>query len=69
MRDFMILIGQIFIISCIQILAEMFINPDDKPYQARILNIACFTGCLLLLVQFVFSKLLNELAMVMKFPF
>ncbi len=69
MKEFMVLIGQIFLISCIQTITEIFVDPGSKPYQARVLNIACFAGSLYLLLQFVFNHLMKELVTVIKFPF
>lgn len=65
----MTLIGQILIIYCLQSLIEIFIEAEKKPYQARILNIACFAGSLYLLIQFVFKFLLGEIVSVMNFSF
>ncbi len=69
MREFMILIGQIFLISCVQTLIEAFVDPDKKPLQARIISLACFSGSLYLLLQFVFTYLLKELNTVLRYPF
>lgn len=61
MSDFMILIGQIFIIALIQTIMEAFISPSEKPYQAKVISIACFIGSLYLLIDFIFNNLLNNL--------
>ena len=69
MRELMTLIGQIFLISCVQSIIEMFVDVGSKPYQARILNIACFAGSLYLLLQFMYSHLFKELVTVFNFSF
>jgi hypothetical protein len=69
MDEFIILIGQILIIACLQSLMEIFIDADKKPYQAKVLNLACFAGSLYLLIKFVFDFILMELVNVMNFTF
>ncbi len=69
MREFMVLIGQILIITCIQSLTEIFVDPDKRPYMAKMVTIACFAGSLYLLIQFVFLYVLKEIISVVKFPF
>ncbi len=69
MREFMVLVGQIFLISCVQTLIEVFVDPDKKPLQAKITSIACFCGSLYLLLQFVLTYLLREFSTVLTYPF
>ncbi len=69
MKEFMLLIGQIILISCIQSLVEIFIEPDKKPMQARIINIACYVGSFYLLIQYVIVYVLREIVSVVKIPF
>jgi hypothetical protein len=69
MREFITLVTQIFIITLVQIVIEVFMDASKNPYQAKLLNIACFTGSLYLLINFVFNILLKELNTVVKFPF
>ncbi|MCL2616755.1 MAG: hypothetical protein FWD96_03815 [Defluviitaleaceae bacterium] len=67
MREFMILVGQIFLISCIQSIVELFI--DEKSHLRKILNIACFMGGLYLLLQFVFNYLFPEITQIVRVYF
>ncbi|MCL2853152.1 MAG: hypothetical protein FWE20_08995 [Defluviitaleaceae bacterium] len=69
MREFMILIGQIFLISCIQSIVELFVDLSEKPLQKKILNIACFLGGLYLLLQFVFDHLFPEITQIVRVYF
>jgi len=69
MRELMTLIGQIFLISCVQTIIEMFVDPNSRPYQARILSIACFAGSLYLLLQFIYTHILTEIVTVFNFTF
>ncbi len=69
MREFMTLIGQIVLICCIQALTELLIDHNKRPYQALVINVACFAGSLYLLLQFVFGYLLAEIQAVINMPF
>ncbi|MCL2421497.1 MAG: hypothetical protein FWD03_06525 [Defluviitaleaceae bacterium] len=69
MREFTILIAQLFFIALTQTVLELFIDPSQKPHHVRILNIACIIGSLYLLLQFVFEYLLGEISTIMTFPF
>lgn len=61
MENLFILLAQIFLISCFQILFEVFIDKDEKPYQAKIVNLACFVGSLYLVLIFIYEILITEL--------
>ena len=61
MNELLALIGQIFLITCIQSVLEMFIDPEKRPYLLRILSIACYAGGLYLVLQFVFDHLISEM--------
>ena len=61
MGDFYVLIGQIFVISLIQLVLEVFIDIDKRPYQTMVINIACFLGSLYFLLDFLFNKILVSL--------
>lgn len=67
MSEFMVLISQIFIIALIQTVMEAFVSPGEKPYQARVISIACFIGSLYLLIDFIFNNLLNNFSSVFNF--
>ncbi len=61
MDEFITLITQIFIISCIQTILEMFIDGEKHPYQVKMISVACFVGSMYLISLFVFEILLSEL--------
>lgn len=44
-------------------------DPGERPYQAKIINIACFAGSLYLLLQFVFQFVVKEITTVINFGF
>ena len=61
MRDFLVLIGQIFGIAVINMLIEMFIDEKKRADYMRVVNMACVMGSLLLLMRFAYNTLLGEL--------
>jgi len=61
MREFTLLIGQLFFMALIQMILEPIIDPAEKPHQARIINIAFIMGSFYLLMQFVVTHLLDEI--------
>lgn len=69
MGEFLTLLGQIFIISCLQSIVELFIDPTLKSYQIRLINIACFSGSLYLIIQYISGTLISEISTVFKFAF
>lgn len=69
MREFTVLIGEIVFIALLQTVIELFVDGDKRPQQMRIINIACVMGSLYLLLQFVYTYILNEISTFVKFPF
>jgi hypothetical protein len=59
----MLLLGQIFIIICLQGITENFISDDNKNLK-KTLNTACYLGMLYFVLQFVVSNLLPEITKV-----
>lgn len=69
MDDGLLLIGQVAIIACLELIINMFLDPEKKTGQTRILNVACYAVSLYLVLQFIFDNVLNEVASVMSFAF
>jgi len=63
------LIGEIFLLICIQQILELFVDSDKKPMQMRLLNIAFIVAGLYLLLQFVFSYVLRAITSLLQFTF
>jgi hypothetical protein len=68
MEEFLMLIAQILLITCIQTVAELFIDSSKNPMQVKLIGIACTVGCFYLLVQFVFSYVLEEIIGIINLP-
>ena len=69
MNDFMILIGQIFVIACLQNISEVMIEGGSKGYLLKALNVACYVGAFYLVLQFVFSTFMPELMRIVTLTF
>jgi len=69
MREFMVLVGQIFLISLVQTILEVFLKSENRDYQIKIINIACIMGSLYLVIQFVFTYVIRELTSIVHMPF
>ena len=69
MREFTLLVGQLFFIALLQTVLELFIEPKERPHHVKILNIACVMGSMYLLLQFAFNYLLSEISTFITFPF
>ena len=69
MREFIILIGEIFFIALLQTIIDTFLDAQKHSYQMKIINIACIMGSLYLLLQFVYNHILSEISAFVKFPF
>lgn len=65
----MTLIGQIFFISLVQTIVEVFLDTEKRSQQIRIINIACIMGSIYLLLQFVFGYILQEITSIVTMPF
>jgi len=65
----MILIGQIFLISCVQSIVELFVDLSKTPLMQKILSIACFLGGLYILLQFVFTHIFPEITQIVRVYF
>jgi len=65
----MVLVGQIFLISLVQTILEVFLKSENRDYQIKIINIACIMGSLYLVIQFVFTYVIKELQTIIHMPF
>ena len=69
MNDLFTLIGKILLITCVQMFSEMFIDPDKRPYLARVANIACYAVAVFFVIEFLFDKLMKEVLQVVSSVF
>ncbi|MDR1704644.1 MAG: hypothetical protein LBS19_08160 [Clostridiales bacterium] len=60
MTEFLGLITQLLLITCVQMFSEMFIDADKRPYLSKIANIACYAAGVYFVVQFVFGSMMTE---------
>ena len=66
MNDFLALLGEIFLISIIQLVLENFVS-DSNFYMLKLINIACYIGCLYIIIQFTYNYLFKELTKLLMF--
>ena len=68
-REFIVLLGEIFLICLLQMVVEVFLDADKRSYQIRLINIACILGCLYLLLNFVMQNIITEIQAFVNFAF
>jgi hypothetical protein len=69
MREFIILLGEILLIVLLQTVIETFFDKDKHAMQLKIINIACILGSLYLLLDYVYTNIINELTAFVNLPF
>jgi hypothetical protein len=69
MGEALVLVGEIFLLAVAQSIVEMFIERDKHPELARMANLACFAGSLLLVMHFVARNVMPELTAMFRFAF
>ena len=69
MGEFVTLAWQLLGIAILQFIFEVIIDPKERPYHVKILNIACVMASMYLLLQFASDFLLNEISAFITFPF
>lgn len=62
MQPFLVMIGQIFLITCIQSIIEIYISDKKNIYMSKIVTIACYLGSLYIVIQFTYQYLFKELS-------
>lgn len=66
MREFLSLLGQLFLIAILQSIISFFIN-EKQSYMLQLINIACYLGSLYIILQFVYTHLLSQVMTMFKF--
>lgn len=61
MQQFFVMMSQIFFISCIQLILEVFLADKKHAYMVRIITVACYLGSLYIIIQFTSNYLLKAL--------
>lgn len=62
MEQFLVMIGQLFLITCIQSILEVYTADKKSIHMNRIITIACYLGSLYIVMQFTFQHLIRELS-------
>ncbi len=66
MTAFTTLITQVFLIMCLQITFELFIDDGKHINQVKLFNITCYIGSLYLVMDFIFNTLIYELITILR---
>ena len=61
MREFLIMIGELFFISCLQSVLDMLVADKKKTYMNKVIAIACYIGSLSIVLRFTFETVFQEL--------
>ena len=69
MREFIVLLGEILLITLLQTVVEVFVDADKRSYQMRIINIACILGCLYLVLNYVMQNIITQIQAFINFAF
>ena len=69
MNDFIILIGELFLIICIESVIEIFISDRRNRYMQKLLSIACYCGGLYIVLKFAFNYLFKEIYTIIRLYF
>ena len=68
MREFTALIGQIFFIALAQTIIDVFFEEEKYKYFRRFISIAAIMAAMYLLLQFIFTYIMDEITALVKFP-
>ena len=66
MSDVLTLLAELFLIGCLHMIMNMFIDADKAPFFARMTSIACYAGALFVVVRFVTANLLPQMAQIFR---
>ena len=69
MNDVLALVGQITLIACVQAVFNALIDETSKPVFSKVLNVACYAGALLFLLQFLTVSLIPEIFSLFRLSF
>jgi hypothetical protein len=67
MREFLSLLGQLFIITVLQSIIGAFIDSEKETYMLRIISVACYFGALYIVLQFVYNNILVKIMTMFNF--
>ncbi|WP_317855151.1 hypothetical protein [Chakrabartyella piscis] len=66
MEGFFTLVGQIFVILCIQSLLESMVNTKKQAHIQKIIGVGCYVATLVVVVQFMEKYLMEVMKAVMQ---
>jgi len=69
MREFMILIGELVLISMMQVVINAVLEESGKKTALKAINIACIFICYFLLARYVYNNFIEEILTLVYFYF
>lgn len=60
MREFLTLMGELFLITILQNVA-VFFNAEKSSYMKELINIACYLGAMYLILQFAYENIFGQI--------
>ena len=69
MSEVLTLLAELFLIGCLHMIMNMFIDGDKAPFFAKVTTIACYAGALFVVVRFVTVNLLPQMAQIFRIVF
>ena len=60
MREFLTLIGELFLITMLQNVV-VFFNAEKSSYMKELINIACYLGAMYIILQFAYTNLFSQI--------
>lgn len=66
MNEVLTLLAELFLIGCLHVIMNLLIDSEKMPFFSKITSIACYAGSLFVVVRFVVSNLLPQMAQIFR---
>lgn len=62
MEQFLTVIGEIFLIICIQSIFDVLVSEKKQPYMKKVVSLACYIGSMIIVLNFMINYLFASLS-------
>lgn len=62
MDQFLTVIGELFLIICVQSVFDVLISEKKQPYMKKIISLACYIGSMIIVLNFMVNYLFASLS-------
>ena len=66
MSDVITLLAELFLIGCIHLFINLLIDGEKMPFFSKVTAIACYAGCLFILVRFIANNLMPQMTQIFR---